>query len=372
MPIGVICPHCSGNHALADDAAGRVINCPLCSELLTVPGISERLLGESPPPLPRKAVIAFVVGSVALLTLATSLEIGLRSRSRKNENRSMALEQKQLPNEIEVTQNEPKVSESEPKPKEQSPPIGKQHDKGDQSSLNETNNDIPPQKMETVVAIPRPTLRPASFRIGQRGNLAQPNDKDDYHVAEILSDGEFLIMATRLATPRFMLPPIYFIIRDGSITGLKRGQLYYSSDYLEVFETRRVNFGTVFVLRKVDTENPAIKPIEVAEWLNARHFKIGQRGKPISSHSIDGSQLDHWLEVDEILSEKEVLIRECFSRRNSLVTPVKFVVQMSTQGLADNARIELTEIMDIVDTKKVDRRTYFVLRPLSKKAENER
>jgi hypothetical protein len=115
-------------------------------------------------------------------------------------------------------------------------------------------------------------------------------------------------------------------------------------------------------------------PINVTV-LHPSQAKVRQRGEivrnPFTLNAFGGLP-DYWFEVAEVLSDNEVLIRERFSPRMSIdpgsgayspQTPVSFIVEMPTAGLADNARIQLTGVMDVMGTKRIGRATVFVLRP---------
>lgn len=110
------------------------------------------------------------------------------------------------------------------------------------------------------------------------------------------------------------------------------------------------------------------RKVEEVQWLHPLNFKLGQKGEITTNpYSIDGfGPADYWFEVESVVSDNEVLIREAFSGRNSTRKPITFMVEMPTKGLADDALIRLKGVMEIVDTKRVGRATYFVLRPAAK------
>lgn len=70
MPISVVCPSCSGSFEADDSSAGKIINCPKCSELLLVPARSVGFLEESRTVKSRHLLI------VGLLVLFTALVVG--------------------------------------------------------------------------------------------------------------------------------------------------------------------------------------------------------------------------------------------------------------------------------------------------------
>jgi hypothetical protein len=115
-------------------------------------------------------------------------------------------------------------------------------------------------------------------------------------------------------------------------------------------------------------KKPKVQPIDVAV-LHPLNFRVGQRGpiipNPQENPNVNGGFPTYWFEVDSVLSDKNVLIREHLVNNKfykSLRGPIKFVVEMPTEGLADNARIVLTGVMEVVGTKKVGRATYYLLR----------
>jgi hypothetical protein len=105
--------------------------------------------------------------------------------------------------------------------------------------------------------------------------------------------------------------------------------------------------------------------------LHPRSLKVGQRGELFNyARGIITTQEDsYWYAVDEVLSDKEVLVRSGgFERVGRLLrrapASVWFIVEMNTKGLADNQRPDLAGVWEVSGTKKIEKRTYHVLRPL--------
>ena len=81
--------------------------------------------------------------------------------------------------------------------------------------------------------------------------------------------------------------------------------------------------------------------------LNLGELKIGQKGRMAAEYSIGGGRLDYWLEVDEVLSDKEVLIRLQASPRVGATKLIKFIIEMPTKGFTDNAKIDLEGVCNL-------------------------
>ncbi len=126
---------------------------------------------------------------------------------------------------------------------------------------------------------------------------------------------------------------------------------------------------------KADAKEKETVPVDnVKELLPGSIYtgqlKVGQRGPIKVHHSIDGFRNDYWLEVDEVLSEKEVLIRYVGSPRSGLTRVIKFLVEMPTKGLADDAIINLEgKLMEVVGRKKITGSTVFVFRSVPEKSD---
>jgi hypothetical protein len=97
-------------------------------------------------------------------------------------------------------------------------------------------------------------------------------------------------------------------------------------------------------------------------YLHLPELKLGQCGA-ISS---ENPTFNYYLQVAEVLSDNEVLVKEHLGL-SARSKPVYFIVEMPSKGLADDSRIELPGRWEVYRTKKIGRRTYFALRPVSSK-----
>ena len=213
-------------------------------------------------------------------------------------------------------------------------------------------------------------LRPETFKLGQQGVLAPPDRNTQYQVAEVLSDKDVVVTCV-VTVGRLMLDPSYFVVQTKSTSRLRKGQIYYTKNRLEVFETRKVKCGlaneprTLYVLRKVDSKNPPVAKAEEPHWISPKFLELNQKGVLSPPQKREG--YDFWYEVNEVLSDTEILVKtrcECFNPPESTY----FVLQMpSTKGLVDGKRVYPEETLEVFDTRKIGRMTVFVLRPAEKK-----
>jgi hypothetical protein len=103
-------------------------------------------------------------------------------------------------------------------------------------------------------------------------------------------------------------------------------------------------------------------------------LRLGQKGElKDTSGSID---YIYSLLVDRILSENEVLIKsrlmvnvpqsENFGKEVGTIQ--RAILKVPTKGLVDGARYDPKDtVFEVIDTKKIEEATYFVLRPVEKK-----
>jgi hypothetical protein len=144
----------------------------------------------------------------------------------------------------------------------------------------------------------------------------------------------------------------------------------------------------------------AVVQFQNVEMVYPWEFKVGQRGPIVPNPSSLGGGLgpgirfssnmpsnrfiiggpvaerlerqrppDYWFEVDAVLSDNEVRIREHLVAEHR--TPIKFILEMPTKGLADDGKIQLTGVVDVIGTKRTETGTFFVLRPAPEAFQNQ-
>jgi hypothetical protein len=119
---------------------------------------------------------------------------------------------------------------------------------------------------------------------------------------------------------------------------------------------------------RASTSNPEPSKKEPERELKPWLFKIGQSGQLYRIHR-------YYYKIESVLSAEKLLVTEdaspttlAWSRDSSVggvgavITPVRFVVEIPTEGLVDGKRVDVTGQWEVADTIKVDGSTLFVLR----------
>jgi hypothetical protein len=116
------------------------------------------------------------------------------------------------------------------------------------------------------------------------------------------------------------------------------------------------------------TSIPEPKNKEPERELKPWQFAMGQWGQLYQTHR-------YYYKLENMLSADEMVVREdarsetlAWSRDQSVggigarITPVRFVVETSTEGLVEGKRVDLSGKWKVADTMQVDGSTLFVLR----------
>jgi hypothetical protein len=117
-----------------------------------------------------------------------------------------------------------------------------------------------------------------------------------------------------------------------------------------------------------------------ADILHPLALKTGQKGEFAGYGKAVGLGIgdDYWTAVEEVLSKKEVIIkaggfeptgvrvRGVMLRRQGPATQ-SFILQMDTKDLNDGKAVDLSGMWEVLDKRKIDKKTYFVVGPPAKK-----
>jgi hypothetical protein len=113
------------------------------------------------------------------------------------------------------------------------------------------------------------------------------------------------------------------------------------------------------------------------DYLNPTTLKVGQKGKFMEFTGPEDKvnkvdYVGYAYKLEEVLSENEAIVKAERVNRDKTVSTMTFIVEMETKGLADGVTVKLDGIWEVVETRKIEKKTYYVLKKVKKDQKEEK